>query len=165
VCYPCTVHAGEFSDEDFFRALATSGARVMLIGRRALILLGAPVMTADYDVWVHIEDIDLLNAAFARFDQVPNRSAEEARKVGRYVLENGERIGVMVARAASTPEGETLDFASAWARRREITLLPDVAVPIPCLDDLVTTKRWGSRPKDILDIQFLETLRKRGGQA
>jgi hypothetical protein len=36
-----------------------------------------------------------------------------------------------------------------------------VTVSLPCLDDLITTKRWGSRPKDILDIQFLEALRAR----
>jgi hypothetical protein len=150
------VHAGEFSDEDFFRALAGSRARVLLIGRRALILLGAPVMTADYDVWVHIDDIDLLNQAFAPFDHVPNRTAKEARQVGRYVLENGERIDVMVARAKSTPEGKVLDFDAAWKRRQQIAVMPDVSVSLPCLDDLVTTKRWGGRPKDLVDIQFLE---------
>ena len=35
---------GEFYDEDFFRTLAASGARALLIGRRALIALGAPVI-------------------------------------------------------------------------------------------------------------------------
>lgn len=156
------MHAGEFSDEDFFRALAASGARVLLIGRRAMILLGAPVMTADYDVWVHIDDIGPLNAAFAALDHSPSRSPEEARQVGRYVLENGERIDVMVARAASAPDGQTLDFETAWRRRRTVTVLPGLDVTLPCLDDLIMTKRWGSRPKDIFDIQFLEALRARG---
>jgi hypothetical protein len=31
------------------------------------------------------------------------------------------------------------------------------------LDDLITTKRCGSRPKDIIDIQYLEQLRGRKG--
>jgi hypothetical protein len=50
------VHANEFEEADFFRALSRSGARVLLIGRRALIALGLPVLTADYDLWVHIDD-------------------------------------------------------------------------------------------------------------
>ena len=36
----------------------TSGARVLLIGRQALIALGLPVLTADYDVWIAFEDIE-----------------------------------------------------------------------------------------------------------
>jgi hypothetical protein len=36
----------------FFRELHRSGARALLIGRRALVLLGLPVLTADYDFWL-----------------------------------------------------------------------------------------------------------------
>jgi hypothetical protein len=108
------VQTGEFTDRDFVQALAGSGARVLIIGRRALILLGAPVLTADYDPWVHFDDIEKLNAAFARLDHEPNRPPGEASHTGRYVL------------------------------------------------DLITTKRWASRPRDIVDIQYLEQLRRRG---
>jgi hypothetical protein len=155
------VHAGELSDEDFLRALSSSGARALLIGRRALILLGAPVMTVDYDVWIAIEDIEKLNEAFGRIDHVASRTPEEARRTGRYVLENGERIDVMVARSKSTPDGVALDFEAAWSRRRAVATLPDLTVFLPSIDDLIITKRWGSRPKDLLDIQYLEVLRAR----
>ncbi|HXH25541.1 MAG TPA: hypothetical protein VNI78_09850 [Vicinamibacterales bacterium] len=36
-----------FDEVEFFRAIADSGARALLIGRRALVLLGLPVLTAD----------------------------------------------------------------------------------------------------------------------
>jgi len=156
------VEARGFSDEDFFRAIAVSEARVLLIGRRALILLGAPVMTADYDLWVHIDDIEKLNLALGPLDHVANRTPAEARQVGRYVLENDERVDILVARSASTPEGQALSFDAAWSRRRMVVALPDVAIALPCLEDLITTKRWGSRPKDLLDIQYLEALRAKG---
>ena len=162
-CYLAGVRAGEFSDEDFLRTLDASGARALVIGRRALILLGAPVLTADYDLWLHIDDIEKLNAAFAPLDHEPNRSPAEARATGRYVLENGERVDVMVARAKATPDGTALDFDSAWLRRRTIDVVDGVRVHLPSLDDLITTKRWGSRPRDIVDIQYLEQLRTRGG--
>lgn len=40
----------DFDELAFFRAVAASGARALLIGRRALVVLGFPVLTADYDI-------------------------------------------------------------------------------------------------------------------
>jgi hypothetical protein len=37
----------EFDETEFFRAIQDSGARALLIGRRALVALGIPVLTAD----------------------------------------------------------------------------------------------------------------------
>jgi len=149
------------SDEEFFRILQDSRARALLIGRRALVLLGAPVLTADYDLWIHHEDIELLNQAFESKDHFANRSPEEARKLGRYVIENGERIDVVVARGASIPDGVSLTFDEMWQRRRATELLPGLFVLLPSIDDLIVTKRLGGRPKDLVDIQWLETLRQK----
>ena len=33
---------------------------------------------------------------------------------------------------------------------------------VPALDDLILTKRFGGRPKDLEDIRLLEALRKEG---
>lgn len=70
-----------FEEVAFFRAIAASGARALLIGRQALIALGLPVLTRDYDYWVHI-DAGLLNAAVRPFDLRPSRTPEEARTDG-----------------------------------------------------------------------------------
>ncbi len=148
-----------FSDEDFFRALSRSGARALLIGRRALVALGAPVMTADYDLWLHADDIEALNAVFEPLGHHPNHDPATARSRGRYVIENGERVDVLVARASSGHAGETLRFDDAWERRRALEVKPGLSVQIPCLADLITTKRWAGRAKDIVDLQFLEQLR------
>lgn len=85
-----------FEEVDFFRAIAASGARALLIGRQALIALGLPVLTRDYDYWVHIDDAGLLNAAVRPFDLQPNRTPEEARAHGGYVLQNDEVVDVPV---------------------------------------------------------------------
>jgi hypothetical protein len=147
-------------DADILRALAASRARVLIIGRRALVILGLPVVTSDYDFWVHIDDIELLNAAFEELEHAPNKTPEQARAAGRYVLENGEHIDVMVARARSTPSGESLDFDAAWRRRSTVTIAEGISVCLPAIDDLITTKRWASRAKDVADIQLLEALKK-----
>jgi hypothetical protein len=56
------VQATEFDEEALFSAIACSGVRALLIGRRALVALGIPVLTADYDLWIHIDDIAALVA-------------------------------------------------------------------------------------------------------
>jgi hypothetical protein len=154
-----------FEEEGFFRAIGQSGARVLLIGRRAMVVLGAPVLTADYDLWVHPEDIERLNAAVAPFDLIPTHPPETARARGRYVLENDEHVDVLVARRQTTKDGEVVDFDAVWERRRAVLHRRAVPVVIPCIEDLILTKKWSMRPKDLPDIELLETLLRldRGG--
>jgi hypothetical protein len=96
--YPCSIVQGsEFNEADFFREIAASGARVVVIGRRAMIAWGLPVAT---------------------FDQV-------------------------------------------WQRKVDIPFgADDVSIPVPCVEDLIRTKRWAMRAKDVGDIQMLEALRR-----
>ncbi|MBX3203685.1 MAG: hypothetical protein KF764_01390 [Labilithrix sp.] len=149
----------EYDDADVLGALAASGVRALIIGRKALIILGLPVMTNDYDLWIHIDDIERLNDAFAELDHFPSKAPDAARQTGRYVLENGERIDVLVARFASTKDGTTrLDFDAAWSRRQLVEVTAGVAVALPSISDLIITKKWSARQKDIGDIQLLETL-------
>jgi hypothetical protein len=151
--------ASEFDEIEFFRALGASGARALLIGRRALVVLGLPVLTADYDLWVHIDDSALLNRAAEPFGLSPTRTPDDARRHGRYVLENDERVDVLVARVVPTVDGVRVSFDDLWSRRREIALTHGVKIDLPSLDDLILTKRFAARPKDLEDIRLLEILR------
>ncbi len=151
-----------FDQVAFFRAIEVSHARALLIGRQALVLLGLPVLTKDYDFWVHIDDAATFNAAVAPFDLHPNRTPDEARTVGRYVLENDERVDVLVARAVSTVMGVRVVFDEVWRRRRQIVLEADVHVTLPSIEDLILTKQFGARPKDAEDVRMLELLRSKG---
>lgn len=150
----------EFDEAEFFGAIAASGARAVLIGRRALVALGIPVLTADYDFWLHIDDIAAFNAAVEPQGLFPSRTPEEARGRGRYVLENDERVDVLVARTVPTVDGLRVAFEEVWARRRALEVAPGVALAVPALDDLILTKRFGGRPKDLEDIRLLEALRR-----
>lgn len=152
------MEADPFDELDFFGALAKSGVRVVLIGRRALIAIGLPVLTADYDLWIEADGAERLNSAVAHLDLVPNRSPEEARKVGRYVLENGERVDVLLAKQVSTTDGVPVRFDDVHARARILTLSNGATLRVPTVEDLILTKRFGSRAKDIADIRLLETL-------
>lgn len=154
------MQASPFDEVAFFRAIVTSGARALLIGRRGLIALGLPVMTRVYDFWIAADDAELLNQAVRPFDMFPSRPPDEARRNGRYVLENDEHVDVLVARAVSTVDGVLVAFDDVWKRRSHFQL-EDVEVPIPSIDDYILTKRFGARPRDADDIRWLEQLRSR----
>ncbi|MBX3199087.1 MAG: hypothetical protein KF850_40130 [Labilithrix sp.] len=44
-------------------------------------------------------------------------------------------------------------LVDTWARRQTLDLGDGLSLALPSIDDLITTKRWGSRPKDMIDIQ------------
>jgi hypothetical protein len=149
-------------ESERFEALEKCGVRALVIGRRAMIALGVPVMTTDYELWVHIDDIETLNAALAPLDFAPNAEPSAARSRGRYVLENHDHIDVLVARRQTTKEGDVVEFDEVWSRRIEQPYAGATRVLVPCIDDLVRTKKWGMRAKDIADIQLLEALKRDG---
>jgi hypothetical protein len=151
--------ASQFDEIEFFRAIEASSVRALLIGRRALVLLGLPLLTADYDFWLDPDEAVSFNAALSRFGLIPTKSPEEARRTGRYVLENDERVDVLLARSVSTVDGERVPFEDLWQRRRVIPIGDGASVAIPSLDDLIRTKRFAARPKDLEDIRLLEVLR------
>lgn len=153
------MEGSEFDEIEFFRAIASSGARALLIGRRALVILGLPVLTADYDFWIHIDDAERFNHAAAPFGFAPTRTPKEARGRGRYALENLEKVDVLVARVIPTVDGIDVSFQDVWTRRTTVALAPGASVALPDLDDLILTKRFAARPKDLEDIRLLEVLR------
>jgi hypothetical protein len=153
------VRGNDFDEIAFFRAIHESGARALLIGRRALVLLGLPVLTADYDFWIAIDDIAVFNAAAEPFGLAPTHDPEIARRRGRYALENDEHVDVLVARSVPTTDGVSVSFQDVWARRRPTALGESVEVQVPAIDDLILTKRFASRPKDLEDIRLLNILK------
>jgi len=153
------VQASAFNEVEFFRAVATSGARALLIGRRALIALGLPVMTSDYDYWIGADDAALLNAALRPLEMLPTLDPDEAKRNGRYVIEGDEHVDVLVARGVSTIDGMMVWFDDVWTRRIYLKITDDVSIAIPSLEDLILTKKFGARPRDADDIRWLEVLR------
>jgi hypothetical protein len=153
------VQASEFDEAAFFRAIADSGVRALLIGRRALIALGLPVMTRDYDFWLAADECARFNDAVRSLGLYPTRTPEEARQHGRYVVEGDEHVDVLIARAVSTVDGIMVAFEDVWTRRVMLTLGAGAEVPIPSIDDLILTKKFGARPRDADDIRWLEQLK------
>ena len=154
------MRAGEFDELAFFRSIHESGARALLIGRQALVVLGLPVLTADYDFWIAIDEIATFNAAAAQSDLHPSLDPEAARRRGRYVLENDEHVDVLVARGVPTVDGVMVVFEDLWARRRSIVVTTGIDVQLPDIDDLILTKRFANRARDLEDVRLLRTLKE-----
>lgn len=126
-------------------------------------LLGLPVLTADYDFWIAIGDTAAINAAAAEVALTPSVPPEAAKARGRYSLENDEPVDVIVAREVPTVDGALVRFDDVWARRRALTLPPDVEIQVPALDGLILTKRFANGPKDLEDIRPLTVLKEASG--
>jgi hypothetical protein len=156
------MRGADFDELAFFRGIHESGVRALLIGRRALVLLGLPVLTADYDFWIATDQIAAFNAAAAQSGLQPTIDAEEARRRGRYVVENDEHVDVLVARSVTTVDGVQVAFEDIWAQRHTVALAPGVDVQLPAVDDLILTKRFADRPKDLEDIRLLRMLKSEG---
>lgn len=128
-----------------------------------MVAIGIPVLTSDYDFWCHRDDAGRLNDALEPLGLVPNKPLEEALKSGRYVLENGEHVDVLVVRASqSKVTGEMTTFDDVWARRRELVYAQGVRISVPTIDDLIRSKQWALRDKDVADIRLLEAKRSEG---
>ena len=156
------MQASAFDELASFRAIAASEARALLIGRRALIALGLPVMTRDYDFWIAIEDAATFNAALRPLELYPTETPEQAHLSGRYVVEGDEHVDVLVARAVGTADGQMVHFHDVWERRIYLDFPEAVRVAVPSIEDLIATKKFGARPRDADDIRWLERL-KAGG--
>jgi hypothetical protein len=153
------VQGTDFDEEAFFSAIDASGAGALLIGRRALVALGLPVLTGDYHFWVHADDIEVFNEASGPFGLVPNQTPEGARRRGRYVLENDEHVDVLVAGTLSVPGGTAITIEEAWDARQRVAIGAAAAL-VPSVPDLIRLKRIGGRARDLEDIRWLEELER-----
>lgn len=153
---------GTYFDElEFYRSIARSGARALLIGRRAILAYGINVMTSDYDFWIEMDDIEIFNKACEPFEMIPNRTPDEARKFGRYVLENSEHVDVLVARRMPTVDGQSITFKEAFEASLDTPRSRKIDVRVPQVEHLIMTKRFGARPKDASDINLLNEFLER----
>jgi hypothetical protein len=54
-----------------------------------------------------------------------------------------------------------VEFEAVWDKRRIVAISDGVVVALPAIDDLILTKQFAARPKDLEDIRLLDALRSR----
>ncbi|MBI5368353.1 MAG: hypothetical protein HZA54_15060 [Planctomycetes bacterium] len=150
-----------YSVVDLLKAMNGAGVRYLVIGRQAWLLYGLPVQTFDYNLWVDPAqgNVRALIEVAEPFGLSPSIPEEALPRRPFFRFENGTRIDVWKVREFALVSGEALRFETAYARRE--TRRDDargLALPVPCITDLVFLKRLGNRPKDREDIRMLQAL-------
>ena len=149
----------------FLIGLSRARVRWLLIGRQALIHYGVPVQTMDYDLWVDPVPVNvkkLLRVA-RESGLEASKSAMELESRPLFTLFGGTlKIDVFKVRRFTNPDGETIDFASAYRRRVIARVKGDpLAPPLPSIRDLRTLKRMRDSASDREDLRYLDLLEKR----
>ncbi len=150
---------------DFLGRLCASRIRWLLIGRQALIQYGAPLQTMDYDLW-----IDPRAANVRRFLGIAGEAGLEIPTPDRvadrpfFSIHGGLlKVDIFKVRSFRNLDGEEIDFASAWRRRKILSAPGDaLRIPLPRLDDLRRLKRMRDGEKDREDLRYLDLLAARG---
>ncbi len=157
--------APTFRPSEILRALARHGVDFVVIGGIAMVAQGSSRNTFDLDV-THATDganLDALGAALVELG-ARSRGVEEeepfvpdAATLRRtWILTLSTNAGSLDVLAAppGAPSYEEL-------RRRALRILvADVAVLVASLDDLEAMKRTAGRPKDRLDLEEIEAIRR-----
>jgi len=141
---------------DLLDALVEAEARFLVVGAYAMAIHGVPRATGDLDVWILPEpsNADRVWNALQAFGAPLGETG-----VSRADLETREmviQIGVPPRRIDLLTDLTGLEFEEAWANR---VMHPVASHPVPFLSraDLVRNKRAARRPKDLADLEILDS--------
>ena len=145
---------------DMFRALSAERVEYLLVGGYAMGIHGFNRATGDVDFWVRPtpENAARVMRALTAFG-APLQGLREADLVSpRTVFQIGvapERIDILTSVSG-------VEFDAAWSQRVTRTL-DGIEVPVIGRSALVQNKRASGRPKDRIDLEWLERHSPEGG--
>ncbi len=138
--------------------LIAAGAEFMIVGAFAVAAHGNPRATGDIDIWVRPsrENAQRVMRALRAFGAPLFELSIEDLVDEQTVFQMGAapvRIDILCGI-------DGVLFEDAWPRRVSAKL-GDTAVPVLSLTDLATNKRAAARPKDLVDLAWIEEQLKR----
>jgi len=148
----------ELSFFDIIYDFNRMGIRYLIIGRRAVVLYGAPVLTADSDFWVDISDRLRVLSYFS--DKGCSLSEpEDSVKPIIQVFAGPRKIDLFFHKAIRNLDGDLVEFKSCYENATvKEDRKQDIFFRIPCIDDLIKTKKI--RKENVKDLQDIEYLLK-----
>jgi len=128
----------------FLKALREEKVNCILIGAMAAIEQGAPLMTVDYDFWVHLPE-----RQYVRLLTIVQRQGGKIRARTLYELSDGTQVN-----AIFQPDG-LRSFDAEWkiSRWGELESVPVKILP---LRRVIASKRAANRDKDLAVLPILE---------
>jgi hypothetical protein len=139
------------------RELNSQRIRYLIIGRRAVILYGGPVLTADHDIWFHPEDkkkaLSLLSEKLDfELSQSPDTKGPIVTGFSRE-----KKYDLFFQRSVKNIENETIEFEGCYDKSvLKKDTRENVSFRIPSIDDLIRMKKIRKpNVKDQQDIEYL----------
>lgn len=144
---------------DFWRCLNKHDARYIMVGGVATNLNGYQRATADIDVWIKdtLENRRNFRQAFREYSGLDFEIERMQIVPGwtDFTLNNGFKLDLLVDMKGL--EGFTFDQCLEMASLADID---DVTVPFLHINHLIANKKAVNRPKDQLDVIYLERIKK-----
>jgi hypothetical protein len=162
----------EFSHmEQIFGALNDAQVRYLVVGGLAVIAHGYLRYTNDLDLVIELDDANVRRAmevltALGYRAKVPVDAVEFANPLTRasWILDKGMRVFQLVSeRFAREPIDvfvkEPFNVRAELATCEWLPVGPTLKIPVVSRRQLLAMKQEAGRPKDLLDIEYLEKLR------
>jgi hypothetical protein len=141
---------------DIIKDFNRMGIRYLIIGRRAVVLYGAPVLTADYDFWIDSKERATVLAYFSKKGCALSHDEGSLKPIIQ-VYAGPRKIDLFFHQAVRNLDGDLVEFKSCYENAtikedRE----QDILFRIPSIDDLIKTKKIRKvNVKDLQDIEYL----------
>ena len=142
---------------DVIREFNRRSIRYLIIGRRAVVLHGAPVLTGDHDIWIHSEDRKKTLGLLAEelgFELSHPVNTKRPIVMG---FSGMKKYDLFFHKSARNMENEMVEFEACY---RNAVLIEDpsegIFFRIPSIDDLIRMKKIRKpNVKDEQDIEYL----------
>ena len=147
----------EVSFFKLIRELSRAKVRYLIIGRRAVILYGGPVLTADTDLWIHPEDKRRVLSLLLDRLGLEISHPPDTKKPIISGFSGSRKFDLFFQRSVKNIENEKIEFEDCYKNSilkedpRE-----DISFRIPSIDDLIRLKKIRKpNVKDEQDIEYL----------
>jgi hypothetical protein len=136
-----------------------TGIRYLIIGRRAVVLHGAPVLTGDHDIWIHTKDRKKALGLLADGLGFELSHPVDTKRPIVTGFSGMKKYDLFFHRSARNTENDLVEFEQCY---RNSVLIEDpsqgIFFRVPSIDDLIRMKKI--RKPNIKDEQDIEYLLK-----
>jgi hypothetical protein len=142
---------------DLIRSFNHQKIRYLIIGRRAVILYGGPVLTADTDLWIHPEDKKRVLSLLLDKLGLELSHSPDTKKPIVSGFSGLKKFDFFFQKSVRNIEGETIAFENCY-QNSIISKDPteNISFRIPSIDDLIRLKKIRKpNVKDEQDIEYL----------
>ncbi|MBN1102711.1 MAG: hypothetical protein JXL84_04765 [Deltaproteobacteria bacterium] len=133
------------------------GIRYLIIGRRAVILYGGPVLTGDNDIWIDVAD---RKKALTLLEEELGFEFSHPVDTKRPIVtgfSGMRKYDLFFHKSSRNTEGETIHFKECYRNAAFIEdPAEDISFRVPSIDDLIRLKKIRKpNVKDEQDIEYL----------